>query len=129
MQSDHEHFTRNPDAVVTVQGNILTPTIRRLEAATSRLEDIASSSVAFDSSAPGAGAAVSAPGSTAGGAASETPSAKPAEALPPSIQAYDDLLNNELKKWLELSSKLGDVIDGQVHLELYGSASGSLTCG
>lgn len=89
--------------------NVLTTVIRRLEAATSRLEDIASTSVAFDATAPS---------QTAGASTLSTPSEastpKAAESLPPSIQAFDKLLDTELKEWLELSAKLGDVINGQV---------------
>ncbi|KAF2010406.1 hypothetical protein BU24DRAFT_427532 [Aaosphaeria arxii CBS 175.79] len=94
--------------------NNLTTLIKRLEAATSRLEDIASTSVGFDVTAP-APATAQAPGVTpAGPSSAVAPSApKAAESLPASIQAFDNLLNNELKTWLDLSSKLGDVVDGQ----------------
>ena len=99
---------------VQVQGNVLTTVIRRLEAATSRLEDIASTSVGFDVTGQN-GAPASASGSVSGAAPSTAaPASKAADSLPPSIQALDELTNNEFKTWLDLSSKLGSVIDGQV---------------
>ncbi|KAF2122294.1 adenylate cyclase associated N terminal-domain-containing protein [Lophiotrema nucula] len=92
---------------------MLTTFVRRLEAATSRLEDIASSPVGVDVGANGT--AVTTPGgaSTARPSLSEASTPKAVESLPPSIQAYDALLNTELKAWLDLSSKLGSLIDGQ----------------
>lgn len=97
--------------------NNLTTLIKRLEAATSRLEDIALSSVGLEastangsSSAQGTGSIPSAPPMP--GLAS-VPASKPTIILPRSIEAYDILLNTELNAWVELSSKLGGVIDGQ----------------
>ena len=88
------------------ESNVLTTVIRRLEAATSRLEDIASTSVGFD--------VTSSQLSGASAGAGATKEASPAASLPPSIQAFDALQNNELKAWLDLSASLGDVIDKQV---------------
>lgn len=96
---------------MTVSANVLTVALHRLEAATSRLEDIASTSVGFDVTSPN-GAPAPPPASAA--AAPNAPSAPKAESLPPSIEAFDTLLDTELKTWLDLSSKLGNVIDGQV---------------
>jgi adenylyl cyclase-associated protein len=99
---------------IPVHGSVLTTVIYRLEAATSRLEDIASSSVGFETGAPN-GASTGPPALAAGGpSSSESITPKAVESLPPSIQAFDTLLNTELKTWLDLSSKLGNVIDGQV---------------
>ncbi|KAF1949555.1 hypothetical protein CC80DRAFT_497441 [Byssothecium circinans] len=89
--------------------NNLTTLIKRLEAATSRLEDIASSSVTYDSGATQAGPSLS----TSANASSSAPAPKAVESLPPSIEAFDTLLNTELKEWSDLSSKLGSVIDSQ----------------
>jgi adenylyl cyclase-associated protein len=100
---------RQPIQVEESKPNVLTAVIRRLEAATSRLEDIASTSVAFDATASGQTA-----GTSALPTLSEASTPKAAESLPPSIQAFDKLLDTELKEWLELSAKLGDVINGQV---------------
>jgi adenylyl cyclase-associated protein len=103
---------------IQVSGNVLTTMLRRLEAATSRLEDIASSSIVYDSPVPNGGAAV-ASGSVAGSSVSQTSAPKAPEALPPSIQDFDGLVDGELKEWLQLSSKLGAVIDGQVCRQHY----------
>jgi adenylyl cyclase-associated protein len=105
----------HPIKVEDSKPNVLTTVIRRLEAATSRLEDIASTSVGFDAAASGqttgtgAGAGTPAPSTQ-----SEAVTPKAADSLPPSIQAFDKLLDKELKEWLELSAKLGDVINDQV---------------
>jgi len=101
---------------VQVQDSILTTLVSRLEAATSRLEDIASSSVGLEAStangsSSGAGSIPSAPPMP--GLAS-VPASKPTIILPRPIEAYDTLFNTELKAWVELSSRLGGVIDGQV---------------
>ena len=103
---------------VQLQDSTLTTLISRLEAATSRLEDIALSSVGPGAStangsfsAQGAGSIPSAPPMP--GLAS-VPASNPTISLPRSIEAYDILFNTELKAWVELSSKLGGVIDGQV---------------
>lgn len=91
---------------------VLTSMIRRLEAATSRLEDIASSSFAQDGSpSTGAPAAVAVAGPAAPAAAAPAP--KAVESLPPSIAAFDELVSAELRTWLDLSSKLGSVIETQ----------------
>ncbi|KAF2174619.1 hypothetical protein K469DRAFT_705815 [Zopfia rhizophila CBS 207.26] len=94
--------------------NNLTTLIKRLEAATSRLEDIASSSVGFDTTAVN-GATATSSGSTPAPPtlSSDGSTPKATESLPPSIQAFDTLLDTELKEWLHLSSKLGGVIDDQ----------------
>jgi adenylyl cyclase-associated protein len=114
MTQQHLQPLHSSRPAVHIQGNLLTTVIRRLEAATSRLEDIASSSVGFDAAGPN-GAPAPAPGSAVGPSASSAPTTpKPTESVPPSIQAFDDLLNNELKTWLGLSTKLGSDIDDQV---------------
>lgn len=92
-------------------GARLTAALTRLEAATSRLEDIASTSVGIDVDAPNG--ATAPPSALPGAASTAAPQAKPAESLPPSVEAYDVITNTDLKAWLELSSKLGNVIDTQ----------------
>lgn len=104
----------------------LTRMIRRLEAATSRLEDIASSAHKIETAQPGHSVAESQ-------AASKTPSINgdhgqlarsgplgvaqsrepPREQLPPSIEAFDQLVEEELKTFLVVAEKLGDPIDNQ----------------
>ena len=114
--SEEEHRTigPRPDGQKKPDG-VLTSMIRRLEAATSRLEDIASSSFEQSGTASntGAPAAVAAGGASAAPAVA-APAPKAVESLPPSIAAFDELVNTELKTWLDLSSKLGSVIEGQV---------------
>ncbi|KAJ4289168.1 suppressor of rasval19 [Kalmusia sp. IMI 367209] len=85
--------------------------IKRLEAATSRLEDIASTSIGFEGNPTNGTPAP--PSIVAGAATSAAPAVKAAESLPPSVEAFDAILDTDLKPWLELSSKLGNVIDGQ----------------
>ena len=100
---------------ISVSTHVLTDCIGRLEAATSRLEDIASSSdlnLQNASHDGGDNVHIATAAAASSSEASSTP--KPVETLPPSIQAFDTLLNTELKAWLDKSSKLGNVVDGQV---------------
>lgn len=96
----------------------LTTLIKRLEAATSRLEDIASSSQSFENadlaSSRNVPASASAPElpSLAQGApappgvgAVPTPVA-PAVSLPPTIEALDELANTDLKKFVDIAQGL-----------------------
>ncbi|KAA8611760.1 adenylyl cyclase-associated protein [Pyrenophora tritici-repentis] len=93
--------------------NVLTSFVRRLEAATSRLEDIASTVLPNSGVDSLNGASTDAtPGVTAGIASVGAPKVV-AESVPPAIEAFDELVNSELKDWLELSGKLGSVIEGQ----------------
>jgi hypothetical protein len=102
---------------IQASDNLLTVMVRRLEAATSRLEDIASTSFpSGESPAVGASNGTQSPGPAAKLAASTsaTPMPKPpTESAPPAVEAYDEMANTELKAWLELSSMLGEVIEGQ----------------
>jgi adenylyl cyclase-associated protein len=97
--------------------NVLTQMVLRLEAATSRLEDIASTSFpSGEPAAAGASNGTQSPGPAAklASATSAAPTPKPAaECAPPAVEAYDEMANKELKAWLELSSMLGEVIEGQ----------------
>ena len=102
-----------PTSNIYATDSTLTSMIRRLEAATSRLEDIASVSIpngAGDAPIQSVGGTVGG-GPTAGGSTG-TPTA-PVESAPPVIEAFDQLVNTELKNWLELSAIMGDVIGGQ----------------
>lgn len=113
-----EHHILGHNGQIHTTDSLLTGMVRRLEAATSRLEDIASSS--FPNGESGAAAV------TTNGAQSPGPAAKlaaagstppppqpPVESIPPAIEAFDSMVDNELKTWLELSGRLGDVIEGQ----------------
>jgi adenylyl cyclase-associated protein len=92
--------------------NVLTSMVRRLEAATSRLEDIASSTLPNTGDASNGASTEATPGVTATNTSTSTPKLV-AESAPPAIEAFDELVNSELKNWLELSGKLGSVIEGQ----------------
>jgi adenylyl cyclase-associated protein len=106
-----------PNGRIHAPDNVLTGMMRRLEAATSRLEDIASSAFPNgESGAPGPANGAQSPGPAArlATASSATPTPKPtAASLPPAIEAWDEMANKELNTWLELSSMLGEVIEGQ----------------
>jgi hypothetical protein len=111
-----------PASPSSSQNNPLTLIIRRLEAATSRLEDIASSSTTFEAldngkiaqgNAPRA-SAPNLPGTAVGGSpAIEAP--KPtAPELPPAIKEMDELIEGEVKKFVEASKGIDLLVEGQV---------------
>lgn len=111
-----------PSSPSSNQNNPLTVIIRRLEAATSRLEDIASSSTTFEAldngkiaqgNAPRA-SAPNLPGTAVGGSpAIEAP--KPAAPeLPPAIKEMDELIEGEVKKFVEASKGIDPLVEGQV---------------
>lgn len=87
----------------------------RLEAATSRLEDIATS---VDGTEPAQnGASASAPGtSTAAVAAVPESAAPPAptEPLPRSIEEFDELIEGDVAAFVTASSKIGGLVEEQV---------------
>lgn len=86
----------------------LTEWIRRLEAATSRLEDMASSTVpppAVNGAAP--------PSSPAPPAIVAPPKAAP-EPVPESVEDFDAFVNGSVKKYISLSDALGGPIAAQV---------------
>jgi adenylyl cyclase-associated protein len=116
-QEPHEH-NDGRQGPIPATTDVLTKMVRRLEAATSRLEDIASSSFPNgDVGAAGAANGTQSPGPAgklAGASTSIPPVAKsPVETLPPAIEAFDAMTNGELKTWLDLSSMLGEVVEGQ----------------
>lgn len=115
--TDPEQQILGRNGHIQATDSLLTAMVRRLEAATSRLEDIASSAFpsGADAGAVGASNGSQSPGPGAKLASAGAPAApKPAvESLPPAIAAYDELVNKELKTWTELSSLLGEVIEGQ----------------
>ncbi|KAK8172733.1 adenylate cyclase associated N terminal-domain-containing protein [Phyllosticta citrichinensis] len=91
----------------------LTTLIKRLEAATSRLEDIASSTFektgapnAAPIAATPAGAPPSAPGAP-------TPAAPAKEQAPPMIEAFDALIDSDLKDFVDRSKQFGGTIAEQ----------------
>lgn len=102
--------------------NPLTTLIRRLEAATSRLEDIAASSP------PGEQQPSQQNVAAAGGQASQSPQEAASKAgtregstgtvvteqLPPSVGDMDNLINSDVKSFVESSKGLDSVVEEQV---------------
>ena len=94
--------------------NSLTTLVHRLEAATSRLEDIASATVE--------------PSNQNGQAPSSTPAAPPppplptvtapakpkAEPLPESVEDFDTIINGSVKNFISISKEIGDPVAKQV---------------
>jgi adenylyl cyclase-associated protein len=95
-----------------------TPLIRlihRLEAATSRLEDIASSAQPFEPSATGHdGSSLAVPSQNQRASTPGASSIQSQEPLPESIEDFDTLINGDLKAYNDLSQALGGVIAEQV---------------
>lgn len=93
----------------------LTMIYRRLEAATSRLEDMATS---IDSSHPSTVAAISSSVGAYTDPSTATPpsDAQSAEPLPPSIEDFDKLLDQHVKAFLKASEEVGGLVEQQVCL-------------
>jgi adenylyl cyclase-associated protein len=110
--------TPRPSTPSNVQNNPLTAIIRRLEAATSRLEDIASTSTSFESLDNGKIAQGNAPRASAPnlpGTAVAAGLPKPsAPELPPAIKEMDELIDGEVKKFVESSRGIDPLVEGQV---------------
>lgn len=107
---------------------MLTPTARRLEAATSRLEDIASSTeVSSDvaaledpSSQPANVSTIASP-PVAPSAPTPAPAPAPkpaADPLPETIEDFDSFLNTSVDKYVQASNELGGLVAQQVGLPL-----------
>lgn len=102
--------------------NPLTTLIRRLEAATSRLEDIASSSQSSEQQggqqnvAAGVGSISQSPQEAASKAGTREGSTGTVvrESLPPAIEAMDALINEDVKAFVEGSKGLDSVVEEQV---------------
>jgi len=98
------------------QMNNLTTLIKRLEAATSRLEDLATVTPPYnaDGSSIGQVTPVPAPPNVQTPSATASALAPPPEPLPPSVEEFDDIISNEVAKYGSLSAELGDLIAEQV---------------
>jgi adenylyl cyclase-associated protein len=98
-------------------GQQLTSLILRLEAATSRLEDIATS---VDSTHPETVAAIStaqatiAENAAAAAAAIPVAAAAPPEPLPRSIEEFDKVINEDVKGFVSASEAVGGPVQQQV---------------
>jgi adenylyl cyclase-associated protein len=84
---------------------------RRLEAATSRLEDMAAS---VDSSHPPTGTATSDSAVPHQHPSLTTAAAPSAEPLPPSIEDFDKILEQEVNAFVKASEKVGGLVEQQV---------------
>lgn len=112
----------------------LTTLIKRLEAATSRLEDIASSAVEIPQAVPGIQETLASPiaTSTKGVSNAPTPPAAVAaatgpagaadEPLPESIEDFDLFLKNSVDRYAKLSQQLGGLIAEQATKVIQGFA-------
>ena len=96
-------------------GQPLTTLLLRLEAATSRLEDIATS---VDSTHPETIAAISTAQATiaenAAAAALPAAAAPPPEPLPRSIEDFDNVINEDVKEFVAASEAVGGLVQQQV---------------
>lgn len=118
--------------------------VRRLEAATSRLEDLAASSTEGAPTSVGGGPSAAAglassasTGTVAGGAAAPHAAAAAASSVgdssiasapaadSPALSAWDDYLDHQLKEYSGLSDKIGGLVAAQVS----GSGAGSVQTG
>lgn len=109
------------------RNSTLTRFLRRLEAATSRLEDIASSSQSADGLEVVPGTSAAAVNRSAGAvqshpssippssvAAPAAPAALPHQTLPRSVEEFDSIVQDDLQPFATLSDKLGDAVKDQV---------------
>ncbi|GAW14377.1 hypothetical protein ANO14919_037790 [Xylariales sp. No.14919] len=96
--------------------------IKRLEAATTRLEDIASSTIELPHAVPALSHSIESPDQSAG--ATPLPSASssgslaastlvPQEQLPDSVEEFDNFINQSVNKYVKASDKLGGLIAEQ----------------
>ncbi|OTB03718.1 hypothetical protein M426DRAFT_321425 [Hypoxylon sp. CI-4A] len=114
------------------QNNIhnLVTLIKRLEAATTRLEDIASSTIELPQAVPALTATVATPSgpSSVASPAPQQPSAPaapapkqaPQEPLPESIEEFDVFINQSVDNYVKASNKLGGLIAEQASKVLEG---------
>lgn len=103
-----------PSHPVIVARIELTPIIRRLEAATSRLEDMASAVVEAPKT-NGALPAVTAAAPAAAVASHPAAPKKVAEPLPLIIEDFDVFIDTAVKKYVDLSKDIGGPVAEQVH--------------
>lgn len=95
----------------------LTPIIRRLEAATSRLEDMASTVVEAPKT-NGASPAVTAAAPAAAVASQPAAPKRVAEPLPQMIEDFDTFIDTAVKKYVNLSNEIGGPVAEQVYSQV-----------
>lgn len=112
-----------PPVVVSSDTNQrVTNLLHRLEAATSRLEDIASSTIEIPQAVPALKETLASPPPTSQAipdAPSHAPSA-PDEPLPDSIEDFDAFLKTSVEKYWKLSEAIGGVIAEQAAKVIHG---------
>jgi len=106
-----------PPPPVIVSRIELTPIIRRLEAATSRLEDMASAVVEAPKT-NGASPAVTAAAPAAAVASQPAAPKKAAEPLPQMIEDFDTFIDTAVKKYVNLSNEIGGPVAEQVYSQV-----------
>lgn len=89
------------------------PSLSRLEAATSRLEDMAMSLDDHESQKASGSSAAPEPQASEGPTPTEPP-APAAAPLPPQIEDFDKLISNEVRNFVELGQKVGGLVAEQV---------------
>ena len=108
---------------------------RRLEAATTRLEDIASSTIELPQAVPGLQQGVgSLQSSSSSGtpaplppvAAPATPAEEPPEELPEVVEQFNNVIESCVQKYLALSTRIGGVVAEQVRPEASRGGPGRL---
>ncbi|KAK3711352.1 suppressor of rasval19 [Vermiconidia calcicola] len=122
MESETVRHNTNPPAAVNAN-NPLNKLIRRLEAATSRLEDIASSSgtieqqangsISSDSGMPAANSIIPGLSSSKGREASTSTVQPVAPQVPARIEDMDELIKKEVKEFLDAGQGLDSLIEEQ----------------
>lgn len=99
--------------VPTVSRMDLTAIINRLEAATSRLEDMAASAIDISGAPAPAPTGPLPPPPTGTARAVSEPKAIP-EALPESVEEFDAFITGTVKKYVNLSDEIGGLVSEQV---------------
>ena len=110
--------------VSAINARAYTDLFARLEAATARLEDIASSTIELPQAVPALSQPIASPPSAASGVSTPAPPPpapapaapvpQPSEPLPESIEDFDAFMETSLGKYAKLSQQLGGLIAEQV---------------
>jgi adenylyl cyclase-associated protein len=104
--------------------------LRRLEAATTRLEDIASSTIELPQAVPALQHTIASPPSGVSSASTPAPPAQsasapaapkmPPEPLPESIEDFDAFIGGSVEKFAKISNAIGGLIAEQVSVTMLG---------
>lgn len=112
--------------------------IKRLEAATARLEDIASSTIELPQSVPALKETLATPQSGVAPASTAAPTPLPQAPAPPpapapepvpeSIEEFDAFVNTAVQKYAKLSKEIGGLLAKQVRQSYHHYISGNVGC-